>query len=175
MVKMANSQILWRINECQSKKGCKKGTSWSKDECCCVDKKGICVGFSRIRPCLSENGIGHRIGPLVADSPELASIILRELVFKYPGFILLDSPGINTQANSLLRSLGFKLISLPILFKTIVDSIDSQSTKALLAIEKRSITFGPLKLPSAVSKTLHFASLILAARAVEENPAKTTE
>ena len=29
--------------EGSGEKGCKKGTSWSKDECCCVDKKGICV------------------------------------------------------------------------------------------------------------------------------------
>ena len=29
--------------EGSGEKGCKKGTSWSPDECCCVDKKGICV------------------------------------------------------------------------------------------------------------------------------------
>ena len=29
--------------EGSGEKGCKKGTSWSLDECCCVDKKGICV------------------------------------------------------------------------------------------------------------------------------------
>ena len=39
----------------------------------------------------------------------------------------------------------------------------------------KSITFEPLKLPSAVNKTLHSESLILAAKAVAENPAKTTE
>ena len=39
----------------------------------------------------------------------------------------------------------------------------------------RSITLEPLKLPSAVNKILHSESLILAASAVDENPAKTTE
>jgi len=29
--------------EGSGEKGCKKGSSWSPDECCCVDKKGICV------------------------------------------------------------------------------------------------------------------------------------
>ncbi len=76
-----------------------------------VDKNGNCVGFSRIRPCLLKNGYGHRIGPLLADSPFLASVILRNLVDRFPGVILIDSPGINTASNDLFRSLGFKSIS----------------------------------------------------------------
>ncbi len=76
-----------------------------------VNNHGLCVGFSRIRPCLFRNGNGYRIGPLVADSPVLASFLIKNLQLRFPGFTLIDSPGLNIYANKLLLELGFKPIS----------------------------------------------------------------
>ena len=76
-----------------------------------VNTKGLCVGFSRIRPCLFKNGNGYRIGPLVADTPFLASALIKSLLIKYPGSTLIDSPGLNPYANELLKSLGFQPLS----------------------------------------------------------------
>ncbi len=70
-----------------------------------------CFGFARIRPCLLKEGIGHRIGPLIAETPSIAILLLETLISRYPGVILIDSPGANLEANSLFRSLGFKSIS----------------------------------------------------------------
>ena len=41
-----------------------------------VDGEGRCHGFGRIRPCLLRRGEGWRIGPLLADSAELATLLL---------------------------------------------------------------------------------------------------
>ncbi len=76
-----------------------------------VNNKGLCVGFSRIRPCLFRNGNGYRIGPLVADTPLLAAVLIKSLLIKYPGRTLIDSPGLNPYVNELLKSLGFKPLS----------------------------------------------------------------
>ena len=69
----------------------------------------------------------------------------------------------------------FKVIPLFILFKTITDSTQSQSVKASFTIDFKSIVLFPLKLPSDVKTILQEASLILAAKAVDEKPANTTE
>ncbi len=76
-----------------------------------VNKLGICLGFCRIRPCLLKEGTGFRIGPLIADTPFLATLLLNNLINSYPGKILIDSPGANLNANKLFRSLGFSQIS----------------------------------------------------------------
>lgn len=76
-----------------------------------LDSNGSCHGFGRIRPCLLQDGEGWRIGPLLADNPNLAEYLLRKLVERHPGVVLLDSPGLNTKANKLLEKLGFKEIS----------------------------------------------------------------
>ena len=76
-----------------------------------VDNSGSCVAFSRIRPCLLVEGVGHRVGPLIADSPLLASFLLLKLISSYQGVILIDSPGLNPKANKLFISLGFNEIS----------------------------------------------------------------
>ena len=76
-----------------------------------VDEQCLCHGFGRIRPCLLQDGEGWRIGPLLADSPALAEILLRRLVADHPGVVLIDSPGKNNFAEPLLRSLGFTEIS----------------------------------------------------------------
>ena len=44
-----------------------------------VDAQRQCHGFGRIRPCLLRQGSDWRIGPLLADSPELAERLLRDL------------------------------------------------------------------------------------------------
>jgi ribosomal-protein-alanine N-acetyltransferase len=46
-----------------------------------VDAQRQCHGFGPIRPCLLRQGSGWRIGPLLADSPELAERLLRGLGF----------------------------------------------------------------------------------------------
>ena len=76
-----------------------------------VDKNNLCHGFGRIRPCLLQGGQGWRIGPLLADTPPLAEFILRNLVARHTGTVLIDTPGKNAYSRYLLESLGFKEIS----------------------------------------------------------------
>ena len=76
-----------------------------------ADEKLSCHGFGRIRPCLFKDGKGWRIGPLLADTPPLAELLLRSLVKRHPGKILIDSPGLNPYSKYLLERLGFKEIS----------------------------------------------------------------
>ena len=73
-----------------------------------VDNNGMCHGFGRIRPCiLKDNTEGWRIGPLLADTPPLAELLIRRLVRDLNTQILLDCPGLNPYSNYLLSSLGF--------------------------------------------------------------------
>jgi ribosomal-protein-alanine N-acetyltransferase len=72
-----------------------------------LDDRGNCHGFGRIRPCLLQDGEGWRIGPLLADSPGLATYLIRMLQQRHPGVLLIDTPGINTAANELMATLGF--------------------------------------------------------------------
>ncbi len=76
-----------------------------------VNQSGICVGFGRIRTCLLKEGRGHRIGPLIADNHDLACFLLQNLIKQFPGIILVDSPGINIDANILFTNLNFQPIS----------------------------------------------------------------
>ena len=77
-----------------------------------VDNNGMCHGFGRIRPCiLVNNERGWRIGPLLADTPPLAELLIRELVGTLENEILLDCPGLNPYAEYLLSNLGFCEIS----------------------------------------------------------------
>ena len=77
-----------------------------------LDKNGMCHGFGRIRPCiLKNNQRGLRIGPLLADTPPLAELLIRELIEESADEILLDCPGLNPYANYLLSNLGFLEIS----------------------------------------------------------------
>ena len=72
----------------------------------------MCHGFGRIRPCiLVDDKKGWRIGPLLADTPPLAELLIRELVGDLDNEILLDCPGLNPYANYLLSNLGFHEIS----------------------------------------------------------------
>ena len=73
-----------------------------------IDNQGRCHGFGRIRPCLLQSGVGWRIGPLMADSPELLKILLKKLIDSHPGLIIIDSPGLNKSASELFKELGFK-------------------------------------------------------------------
>jgi ribosomal-protein-alanine N-acetyltransferase len=73
-----------------------------------VDPAGTCHGFGRIRPCLLKNGEGWRIGPLLADRPELAQRLLEALIDRHPGVVLIDAPGANPNAALLLERLGFQ-------------------------------------------------------------------
>ncbi len=76
-----------------------------------VDQNGFCHGFGRIRPCLLKHGEGWRIGPLLADSPQLAELLLKRLIKSHPGIVLLDSPGCNPLAEALFEDLGFRPVS----------------------------------------------------------------
>ena len=72
-----------------------------------LDDRGNCHGFGRIRPCLLQDGEGWRIGPLLANSPGLATYLIRMLQQRHPGVLLIDTPGLNTTANELMATLGF--------------------------------------------------------------------
>ena len=77
-----------------------------------VDNNGMCHGFGRIRPCILQNNIqGWRIGPLLADTPPLAELLIRKLVRNLEAQILLDCSSLNPYANYLLSNMGFKEIS----------------------------------------------------------------
>ena len=54
---------------------------------------------------------GWRIGPLLADTPPLAELLIRKLVRNLEAQILLDCSNLNPYANYLLSSMGFKEIS----------------------------------------------------------------
>jgi [ribosomal protein S18]-alanine N-acetyltransferase len=72
-----------------------------------VDGEGQCHGFGRIRPCLLKEGTGWRIGPLLADDADLAEQLLRGLLERHRGVVLLDAPGANPAAAALMGRLGF--------------------------------------------------------------------
>ncbi|WP_320676710.1 GNAT family N-acetyltransferase [Prochlorococcus sp. MIT 1300] len=76
-----------------------------------IDNNGQCHGFGRIRPCLLKNGEGWRVGPLLADTNELAELLLKQLIRRHRGTVLIDTPGLNQSASHLCRKLGFKQIS----------------------------------------------------------------
>jgi ribosomal-protein-alanine N-acetyltransferase len=76
-----------------------------------IDKKNCCHGFGRIRPCLLQNGDGWRIGPLMADTPMLLQILLKKLIERHPGLIIIDAPGLNKSASEVFEKLGFKSVS----------------------------------------------------------------
>lgn len=76
-----------------------------------IDKYNHCHGFARIRPCLLPAGEGWRIGPILADTPRLAEVLILNLLIEHKGVILIDSPERNHNAQSLLSSLGFREIS----------------------------------------------------------------
>ena len=77
-----------------------------------VDDNGMCHGFGRIRPCILQgNKRGWRIGPLLADTPPLAELLIRKLVGTLDTEILLDCSSLNPYGNYLLSSLGFFQIS----------------------------------------------------------------
>jgi [ribosomal protein S18]-alanine N-acetyltransferase len=73
-----------------------------------LDGEGHCHGFGRIRPCLLPRGEGWRIGPLLAESPELAELLLKALIHRHPGVVLIDAPGANPAAAVLVEALGFR-------------------------------------------------------------------
>ena len=73
-----------------------------------IDKKNCWHGFGRIRPCLLQNGDGWRIGPLMADTPILLQILLKKLIERHPGLIIIDAPGLNKSASQVFKKLGFK-------------------------------------------------------------------
>ncbi len=76
------------------------------------DNNGMCHGFGRIRPCiLEDNKRGWRIGPLLADTPPLAELLIRKLVGNLDGDIFLDCSSLNPYANYLLSNLGFHQVS----------------------------------------------------------------
>lgn len=76
-----------------------------------MDQQGQCHGFARIRPCLLPIGEGWRIGPILADSAELAHRLIGNLLAEHPGVVLIDAPASNPGAGSVLTRLGFKQVS----------------------------------------------------------------
>jgi ribosomal-protein-alanine N-acetyltransferase len=75
-----------------------------------IDGKGRCHGFGRIRPCLLPREEGWRIGPLLADTPGLAALLIQQLLIQHQGVVLIDSPGANPGAAPQLADLGFERV-----------------------------------------------------------------
>ena len=76
-----------------------------------MDRNGACHGFARIRPCLLPIGEGWRIGPILADTAELAQLLIESLLRDHSGVVLIDSPETNQKATALLAGMGFKKVS----------------------------------------------------------------
>ena len=101
-----------------------------------VDNNNVCHGFGRIRPCLLMNEKGWRIGPLLADTPPLAELLLRNLVTSNSGKVLLDSPGLNPYSKYLLERLGFNEISKTYrMYKGDLPPVSSNQVYALACLE----------------------------------------
>ena len=101
-----------------------------------VDPNGLCHGFGRIRPCLLSHGEGWRIGPLLADTPELGEYLLRLLLKRHQGVILIDTPGLNPFASPLLEGLGFKAVSSTIrMYKGEQPPVSLQNVYGLACLE----------------------------------------
>ena len=101
-----------------------------------IDHSGNCHGFGRIRPCLLQKGKGWRIGPLIADTPSLAELLLRHLVQAHPGVVLLDSPGLNAHSKSLYERLGFEVLSETLrMYKGIIPTAFMQDVYSLACLE----------------------------------------
>jgi len=70
-----------------------------------AQENGTITGYGAIRPCRS----GHKIGPLFADSPEIAARIFDSLVTQAPnGPVFVDPPEPNEAAVSLARARGLE-------------------------------------------------------------------
>lgn len=76
-----------------------------------LDGQGDCHGFGRIRPCLLRRGEGWRVGPLMAETPAAARVLLQGLLKRHPGVVLIDVPGANPAATALVEQLGFSRLS----------------------------------------------------------------
>ncbi len=75
-----------------------------------MDGQQRCHGFGRIRRCLLPQGEGWRIGPLLADGPRQAEVLLNGLMASHPGVVLVDAPEANPTAGPLLQRLGFRAV-----------------------------------------------------------------
>ena len=101
-----------------------------------IDRGGECHGFGRIRPCLLATGQGWRVGPLLADSPELASFLLQQLLNSHPGVVLVDSPEQNAGATGVLSDIGFKQVSSTTrMYRGPLPSITTNDVFALACLE----------------------------------------
>ncbi len=101
-----------------------------------VDRSEKCVGFGRIRPCLLQKGQGWRIGPLIANSPELAEILIKSLLLRHPGTVFIDTPGLNKNSKELMSRIGFKKDSYTVrMYKGIQPTISLDDVYGLACLE----------------------------------------
>ena len=75
------------------------------------DANGECHGYVRIRPCLLPVGEGWRVGPLLAEDPAMATLLLNNAMARHKGVILIDTPGHNPTAEKISTAKGFKPIA----------------------------------------------------------------
>ena len=73
-----------------------------------MDGSHQCHGYVRIRPCLLPIGQGWRIGPLLAEEPGIASLLLSNAMDRHKGIILIDTPGHNRSARTVAGAKGFR-------------------------------------------------------------------
>ncbi len=75
-----------------------------------IDGRGACRGFARIRPCLLPHPArpAWRLGPWLADDPDLAGALLDGLCGERQGEVLVDAPESNPSAHRLLQERGFR-------------------------------------------------------------------
>lgn len=64
-------------------------------------RKGLLAGYGVLRRCRS----GHKIGPLFADSPDIAEVLFASLQRNIPGgaSVFLDTPAVNAAAVELAK------------------------------------------------------------------------
>jgi ribosomal-protein-alanine N-acetyltransferase len=72
----------------------------------------------------------------LADSPQLAELLLKRLIQRHPGVVILDAPGGNSSAEPLLKRLGFSAVSQTLrMYRGVQPSIPLDEVYGLACLE----------------------------------------
>ena len=101
-----------------------------------MDSNGQCHGYVRVRPCLLPIGEGWRIGPLLAEDPGIASLLLMHAMDRHKGVTLIDTPGHNKAAGHLTKTKGFRPMTSTVrMYKGSLPEFHDKNVYALACLE----------------------------------------